>query len=768
MRLFIFFTLSWVVASLPACSCGGEEDSTASPQKGSDGGFKDAADSGTDAPSDTNLDQFFPFDADECVNGQPCGDGGICAGNTCCSTEKACGNACCGDSQICSFQVCVTPGKDCLDSSECEDNEYCEYGLGEPMEAGVPDSGCSGGHIPLQGKCVPRPPQCSEVDGGSPDGGPLTCLDECKWVPETTDFQAELKYAWGGMTSPPYDSDIMMSPIVIQLDDDDCDGKVTANDIPEIVFNTFSGGAYTGIGTVHAISIVQGQVVEKWSVPGVFNASSELAGGNIDGEPGNEIVGCGAGAVIALRADGSELWRNASGLGCRVPAIANVDGDGTPEVIVEGGILDGATGETKVALPSHPWIAADLDDDGQLDLVGPQLAVHADGTQFVDTGMAGTFAAVGDFDLDGNPEVVAVNTSNHTMWVWRHDPSSANGAVIVRDPIDINGALDPALCPPGSSGATHGGGPPTIADFDGDGIPDVALAGGVGYAILSGAKLMDPAVAGPDTFLWVKQTRDCSSAATGSSIFDFNGDGQAEVVYSDEIYFRIYEGKTGDVLFQTCNTTGTLIEYPLVADVDNDGQADIVVVSNAYAYDCGGTSQSGLRVFGPATGSWVRTRRVWNQHAYHVTNIEEDGTVPLHELPNWKQPGLNNFRQNKQPGNEFSAPDAVLELSIVCAPPALAALVRNIGEASMPAGLEVSFYRGTPPSGDFIGAASTTKPLYSAQSEVVRLALPSAFEGLLNGKDSAYAVVDVPTSVHECRSDNNTSAPVTAHCSTPK
>ncbi len=103
------------------------------------------------------------------------------------------------------------------------------------------------------------------------------------------------------------------------------------------------------------------------------------------------------------------------------------------------------------------------------------------------------------------------------MWLWRHDPTAPGGFVIVREPVDINGTLDPALCAPGSAGSTRGGGPPTVADFDGDGVPDVALAGGVGYAILNGAKLVDPAVAGPDTFLWVKQTRDCSSAATGSS-----------------------------------------------------------------------------------------------------------------------------------------------------------------------------------------------------------------------------------------------------------
>ena len=43
--------------------------------------------------------------------------------------------------------------------------------------------------------------------------------------------------------------------------------------------------------------------------------------------------------------------------------------------------------------------------------------------------------------------------------------------------------------------------------------------------------------------------------------------------------------------------SGTLVEYPVVADVDNDGSAE------------------------PAC-------RVWNQHAYLITNVREDGTIP--------------------------------------------------------------------------------------------------------------------------------------------
>ena len=234
-------------------------------------------------------------------------------------------------------------------------------------------------------------------------------------------------------------------------------------------------------------------------------------------------------------------------------------------------------------------------------------------------------------------------------------------------------------------------------------------------------------------------------------------------------------------LFETCNTTGTLIEYPVIADVDNDGHADIVVVSNSYGNaspdlqcnDGKALSQAGVRVFGDVAGNWVRTRRIWNEHAYHVTNVNEDGTIPAHELSNWKQPGLNNFRQNKQPGSEFAAPDAVVSVGAECSGTfGLVATVTNVGEAPLPAGVPVGFYSGAPGSGTLLGKATTTHTLYAAQSEKVTLPLASPPPGLQDGSVKVYTVVDdtvTPhTPWHECRTDNNTSPATSAVCSAVK
>lgn len=784
---------STISASLTGC---GEDDGSLFRDGAGDGGDTSSSSSGGFTPaSETDAEVSTCGPA-----GKSCGDGGVCAGKACCAASLACGDVCCPSGNVCSFQKCVVPGAECRDSTDCGANEYCDYGLGSSTGGGGGDASCVGGSD-RTGKCLPRPPECAPGAGPS-SGGPISCLEKCEFRPATPTFAPELKLAWGGVTTSPFDTDVMMAPIVIQLDDDDCDGKVTERDIPEIVFSTFQNKNYKENGKLRAISAIGGAFVEKWVVPNdetsvVVNPTKQIAAANFDGKPGNEVVACGVdGKVHAFNGvDGSLLWSTASSMNCFMPSIADLDGDGAVEVVVEGGILNGADGTLKhgfVPALDGPFVVSDLDGDGKLDVVTASRGYKADGTVFVDTGIVmtghfpnesdwkGPWAAIADFDLDGKPEVVVVDNDKHEVHLWRYDATKPSKFEIVRAPVDMN-ALFTTECPSGRWGATHGGGPPTIADFDRDGVPDVGLAGGVGYVVFDGKKLMNPAVTGEQAILWGKVTTDCSSASTGSTVFDFDGDGKAEVVYSDEVRLRIYEGATGKELASVCNTTATLVEFPVVADVDNDGQADIVVVSNAYGQTCdepsadGGapttTRQAGVRVFGPASGSWVRTRRVWNQHAYHVTNVAEDGTIPKNEPANWTQKGLNNFRQNKQPGSEFAAPNLVVALAPDCESSASSGgvfvNVRNVGEAVAPAGVVVGVYAGAVGSGTKLGTVTTTRPLYPAEAEPLVFTFASS-----SPPSQVYAVVDDGSPPHpswtECRTDDNTSKAISPACVTVK
>jgi hypothetical protein len=158
-------------------------------------------------------------------------------------------------------------------------------------------------------------------------------------------------------------------------------------------------------------------------------------------------------------------------------------------------------------------------------------------------------------------------------------------------------------------------------------------------------------------------------------VFDFNGDGAAEVVYNDECFFRIYDGSNGSVYQRLDSQSPTRIEYPVVADVDNDGNAEIVLSEgNPRSENCPNLSKkpllNGLRVIGDPSDRWVAARRVWNQHTYHVTNILESGGVPLNEVPSWVNYGkrrYNTYRSNvPQSGN--AAPDLKVSAVSITSP----------------------------------------------------------------------------------------------------
>ncbi|MEQ1876769.1 MAG: VCBS repeat-containing protein, partial [Bdellovibrionia bacterium] len=196
------------------------------------------------------------------------------------------------------------------------------------------------------------------------------------------------------------------------------------------------------------------------------------------------------------------------------------------------------------------------------------------------------------------------------------------------------------------SGMPGSGGPPNISDFDGDGKPDIGVANAVFYAVFDGRGQLK----------WSQPNHDFSSNVTGSSVFDFNGDGIAEVLYADEGYLRIFNGPTGTTLTTIRNPSHTLLENPVVADVDADGHADLVVVSNnahnavadldpeeaKLIQDVG----SGVRVFkAQSETSWVPTRSVWNQYAYYVTNVT-DRLAATSDTPVASGQAQRVFRQN--------------------------------------------------------------------------------------------------------------------------
>ena len=664
--------------------------------------------------------------------------------------------------------------------------------MGEPQPNPAP--GCRGAMLDKQGKCLPAPPQCPEGMLPDPQQEDITCVAACEYVPTPGTFKLELKQHFMPLQS-------VSPPVVVQLDDDDCDGKITENDIPDIIVAHFEPLPFLHLGTpgtLYALSIIEGELVVKWKLDKQIAPAAMIAAGDIDGDGVAEIVTCAMNdadpvnsGVLALRADGTQLWKQTDTkkvhCGYDAPALADPLQTGKPMVLVGFTLLDGATGAIvqELAPAKVPGVYlngfSDVDDDGMLDVLSGQQAFRADGSVIWDLSsgekaIPAGYHGVGDLDFDGMPEIIVVSPSSpyvepisgspHVLSLLRANPNLPDGVEVLRKSINLDAKIPPK--------SLFGGGAPVIADFDGDGVPDVGTATSASYVVLSGEKLMDPDISDSDVFMWVREIHDKSSATTGSSVFDFNGDGKAEVLYADEKDLYVYNGKDGaDLLPKICNTSGTLWEYPVVADVDNDGQADILVVSNDYYKESqglvcdGGVATFGLRIYSSPNKGWVRTRGVWNQHSYHITNINEDGTIPAVEVSNWQEPGLNNYRQNKQLDSVFAAPDAVVNLLFPqCSGTySLIAVVRNLGTAVLPSGSEVAFYKGPMPDGELVGTAKTKFALYPAQAEQVALELGDLHPDVQNGLVDVYAIVSVPAV--ECRTDNNTSALKSGACSVP-
>ena len=202
-------------------------------------------------------------------------------------------------------------------------------------------------------------------------------------------------------------------------------------------------------------------------------------------------------------------------------------------------------------------------------------------------------------------------------------------------------------------------GPPTIADFDADGRPEIGVAGERRYIVF------DPDLPTPH-IAWSEPSMDSSTGTVGSTVFDFDADGSAEVLYNDECHLRILSGRDGSLLWFVDNTSLTASEYPVVADVDGDGNAELISVANMHTAPCESralpfsTMRRGVRVYRDRLDNWVPSRPIWNQHTYHLDNVDDDGAIPTVEARSWES--HNTYRLNAllEPEAVTKAPDLVV------------------------------------------------------------------------------------------------------------
>jgi hypothetical protein len=184
----------------------------------------------------------------------------------------------------------------------------------------------------------------------------------------------------------------------------------------------------------------------------------------------------------------------------------------------------------------------------------------------------------------------------------------------------------------------------------------------------------------------------------------------------------------------------------------------------------------GIRVLKDRLDRWASSRPMWNQHAYSITNVLDDGKIPKTSewLQNWKQPKLNNYRANVQGAAGFADyPDITGALSEdkVCVQSAeggvtLTATVCNRGKKGVGADMPATFYKGEAGAGDILCVSYTKGPVPVGGCLDVSCEVKDVVSGVVtmvvndDGKGNKTTV--------ECNSDNNTDFLNVKKCDVPK
>lgn len=727
------------------------------------GGACSECNGGGDCPAGETCAQGRCTADDECAAANQCGRGGdccpsdgVCLDSVCrppCETTR-CGPdlvQCCDAGDLCYGGGCAAVGDPCLSAADCGPNEICEIDLGICLDEAVVGS-CE--YIPPPGVFEPQV--------------------ECRWTPEE------------GVLNP-VQNDVVMAPVVGNLTDDNEDGATDRLDTPELVFISYDLEDTGCCNIAGTIRIVDGRcagdgmrTIASIDTPLIDN-SGGLALGDLDGDGVMEIVAMtivddqpqGTAAFKRVTADGSEwelLWHNPTyptwnvhTRGATQPALTDLDGNGAVEVIVGNVVLTGLNGALlwdglatvgpTAGIGNNAFLgpvssAVDLDGDGSLEVLAGNTIYNADGSERVTftfetegSGCGGSlpcdgYTAAANFDDDPDGEVVIVRQGE--VFILEH-----TGELIRRIPIPVDD------CPNNESG------PPTIADFDGDGAAEIGTAAGDFYVVIDPACTAADAACQDDGILWAVPNEDCTSRVTASSVFDFEGDGAAEVIYADEDTFRIFRGSDGEILFNDeTHGSHTRLEMAVIADVDNDGNAEVIIPENSSR-----NGTPGVEIWGDALDNWVFTRRIWNQHSYHVTHVTEEGTI-LGATQNWNVPGLNHFRQNSQGEGIFLAPDLVIDdVRSICLPTldlTLRFFVKNIGSRIVGPGVSVAIYQLADGERGLLATAETSVVLVPGQSEEMEIEIDAS--GLGQAFDIEVVADDDGTGAgqnNECDEVNN-------------
>jgi gliding motility-associated-like protein len=359
------------------------------------------------------------------------------------------------------------------------------------------------------------------------------------------------------------------------------------------------------------------------------------------------------------------------------------------------------------------------------------------GTSLIATNDNGP-TAIGDMNGDGKLDIV-YNGSTFVV-IWDPNGSTAANTLLFR------------RIPPSFNYGTRG--LPLIANVFNDkttggkatDLPEAVIINSVSGSagIVTAYNLNYNTTAGTATqHIWSIATNDMSGC-TGITAFDFDGNGMREIVYRDQSTLRIINGNLATPVNYATEavSSSTWGEYPIVADLNNDGQAEIAVTGNNM-----------LQVFGsdPATFPWKAAPTYWNQRNYRIVNVNSNLTIPATEISAASSIAYNNNAAQFQfadavgngvPSGYTNSADAQITITAVttnCPALTVAATISNIGSYLLPAGTYVAMYDANPTSGaaNLIGTYQTTSSIAAGASLAVTMTA-----NLVSPSTTVFAVVN--------------------------
>jgi len=546
----------------------------------------------------------------------------------------------------------------------------------------------------------------------------LYAADQCVILPADAP-QPTLEWEWTTSTTLSDYTQVISTPLVADIDQ---------NGVPNVIVMTYANDQYQ---TDAILRVLDGDTgAELWTVTDPayrLRGAATVAVGNLDAEPTLEIVAVAASGdrLFVFEADGSLKWESVpvSGLVSAAITVADLEGDGTPDILAGATVFNadgslkwqGAAGQGNNLDAPLALVADVMAGDGTAEVIAGNTVYAADGTIIWERADLGDgWNALLDRDGDGNPEIVLVTGGTvHLL--------AANSGQTLWGDVAIPGG--------------GRGGAPTVGDFDSDGQPEIGVASARYYTVFESN----------GQIRWQSAIQDYSSNVLSATLFDLEGDGLTEVILRDETTLMILSGLDGQRLWSVSQSSATAMDMPIVADVDGDTHAEIVVGSNNHA----AALTQGVRVYG---ADWTTTRPLWNQHAYHITNVNDDGSIPTAATASWTQD--NSYRANLYAAAcDAGEPD--LTVSYIRALNTtdeirLIARIGNAGQIVVSAGVQLTFYDGAPDQNVLLGASQTRQALQPGQFEdvVVRIAKTSTASPL-------WVVVDEANAIAERNESNN-------------